>query len=172
MTPTPTPVSALRRLAPVSALRRLDWPERLGGYVAAHRETPFAWGVFDCALFACGAIQVMTGVDPAAPMRGRYKTARGALRVLKRFAGGSLRETADKIAGEIGYPLVPLALARRGDVALIDDTDGGIPPAGIVVALALIMPPHLIVPARPKGLLSLPLSLGACQAWSIGWGER
>ena len=78
--------SPLRR-AKEGRLRRLeDWPERLAEAIEAANERPFSWGRHDCCLFACDAVMAMTGVDPAKPFRGKYKTKRGAFGVLKRFA--------------------------------------------------------------------------------------
>ena len=66
------------------AMQRLpDWRARLGAHIAAHRTRPFAYGAHDCATFAAGAVQAVTGSDPAAGLTG-YTTRAGGLRRLRR----------------------------------------------------------------------------------------
>ena len=65
------------------------------------------------------AVEIITGVDPWAELRGRYTTERGALRILKKFAGGGVIEMAEKITTDLGAPEVMPPFARRGDIGLI-----------------------------------------------------
>lgn len=99
--------------------RRPDWAARLSSYLAACGSQPFAWGVMDCTLFAAGAVEAMTGVDPAARHRGQYKTAKGALSRLRR-AGC---ETPADLAA-LHLPEVPVHHAGIGDVVAITTDDG------------------------------------------------
>lgn len=48
---------------------------------------PFVWGENDCALWVGSYIREVTGYDPASSLRGRYKTALGCMRLLKRHGG-------------------------------------------------------------------------------------
>lgn len=57
-----------------------DWHARLAAYVFDAGRTPFAYGSHDCALFAAGAVEAMTGTDLAAGWRGIYRTLAGASR--------------------------------------------------------------------------------------------
>ncbi len=91
--------------------RKGDWEAALAEYVAARRDWPFAWGEHDCFLFVAGAIAAMTGFDPAVPYRGRYRSMRGSLRVLRK-GPGTLENLVDGL-----FPRVEPAFARRGDVA-------------------------------------------------------
>lgn len=104
--------------------RREDWPERLAAAVAAARRKPFAWGEHDCLLWTCGVVRDMTGVDWAAEWRGRYNDRKGALRLLRDFAGGGLVETCEKIARDWQLQEVTAAFAQRGDVTLLDTVTG------------------------------------------------
>ncbi len=61
------------------------WRGRLVAYLARTRGQPFVWGQLDCGLFSAGAIEAMTGVDPAAALRGRYATAAGARRAFRKL---------------------------------------------------------------------------------------
>jgi len=102
-----------------------DWVPRLIAYLSECHRTPYQPGRHDCALFAAGAVNAMCEVDPAAPYRGRYRSIRGGLRVLRR-AGfvDHVAMTADVL------PEIPVAMARVGDIIVTDGDDG--PAMGVV----------------------------------------
>jgi hypothetical protein len=64
-------------------VRYSDWEERLAVYRDRVEEEPFVWGTHDCALFAAGCVNAMTGVDPAAAFRGTYDSRIGAAEALR-----------------------------------------------------------------------------------------
>ena len=102
------------------------WEPRLAAFVEEKRGATLAWGQLDCCLLAADWVAVATGVDPVPEFRGGYKTGRGALPVLKRFAGGGVLAAAEKVAMRIGAEEVPVARAQRGDVmAFPADPAGG-----------------------------------------------
>ena len=96
-----------------------DWPSKLEGYIRSVSIKPFEWGAFDCALFACSCVEVMTGVDPAKELRGGYKNKREAAEALRRYSGSGLEKTAEKIARMMCMEEVAPGLAGRGDVVLV-----------------------------------------------------
>ena len=100
-------------------MRRADWEARLHDYLAALSGAVFDWGTLDCALFAAGAVEAMTGSDPAASYRGHYSTAGGATRALKRYGAGTLEATIDA-----GFAPRPIGFARRGDLVMVDGMVG------------------------------------------------
>lgn len=136
-------------------MKRSDFAERLHAAVAARRRQPFQWGETDCAFLACDLVMAATGVDYAAPFRGRYRTAAGAARALRRFAGGGLEAAAEKITRDNGLEEVPPLMAQRGDFVLVDETEGP--------ALGVCLGPH-IVAAGPAGTVLRPLA-AARRAW-------
>lgn len=141
-------------------MRLDDWQQRLGEVIRAAAGKPFQWGAHDCALFACDAVLAMTGKDPAASFRGKYKTKRGAYGALKRFAGGGLKETFAKLADQFGFiQLDNAAFAKRGDVVLLDT------PEGDALAVVDLTGRHCLVVSE-KGLITKPLSDATC-AWAI-----
>ena len=107
-------------------VRLADWEQRLHGYLTGLAGRGFTWGRLDCALFAAGAVMAITGEDPAAAFRGRYRTARGSVRALRRFGAGTLEAT---IAAQ--FEDRPAAFARRGDLALVAGELG--PMVGVVI---------------------------------------
>lgn len=130
-----------------SLKRRPDWRARLIAYLARAAREPFAEGRHDCALFLAGGVEAMTGVDYAAPYRGRYTTTRGGLRLLRR-AG-----FADHVALAARHlPECPPAFAAEGDGAAVETPEG--PALGIVQGEGVYVP-------GPAGLAVVPLTTAA-----------
>lgn len=96
-----------------------DWEDRLIAFLAAQDEARFVWGELDCATFVADAVLATTGVDIAAPFRGKYKTAAGSVRVLRK---AGFEFAADVFSSH--FEEVPPALARRGDPVLCDAAMG------------------------------------------------
>ncbi|MDZ4094525.1 MAG: hypothetical protein U1D35_06395 [Paracoccaceae bacterium] len=105
--------------------RRADWQPRLIEYLARIARQPLKYGTHDCALFAAGAVEAMTGADPAARWRGRYSTVRGGLRHLR--AAGYLDHIT--LCASL-FTEAPVARARAGDLAVLPGPDG--PALGVV----------------------------------------
>ena len=96
-----------------------QWEKRLVAVTEAHINTPLVWGKSDCLLTTCDAIEAMTGVDPAADIRGKYKSKAGAYRLIKQRGYDSLGAVlADHFAE------IPVAMAGRGDVGVYQNTVG------------------------------------------------
>lgn len=100
-------------------LRRADWQGCLTVYLAKVAHAPFRPGRFDCALFAAGAVQAMTGHDLAAPWRGVYGDLDSGRAALE--AGG-----VTALAGLVAPYFAEIAIdqARAGDLAIIAGRDG------------------------------------------------
>lgn len=137
--------------------RLSDWPERLDALIAAARDRPFAWGAFDCTLFAADGIAAVTGTDPAAAWRGTYTDETGAGSLLQEQGG--LITLADLIARNHQWPRVPAARLGRGDVALVRLEDR-------TAALAVCLGTAFAMPG-PCGLVSVARSC-ARLGWRIG----
>lgn len=128
-------------------IRLPDWRPRLLAYVSEAARTPFEEGKHDCALFFAGAVEAMTGVDYAAPFRGRYTTTRGGLRVLRRDG------FADHIALAAHHlPDKPPAFLAVGDGAVVETDDG--PALGVVQGAQIYI-------LMPQGLGLVPLTAAA-----------
>lgn len=115
------------KIAPAPIPPRLpDWRPRLAAYVSGVARQKFKPGAQDCALFVAGAVLAMTGHDPAADWRGRYRTLSGGKR---RLRGQGF---ADHIAFvEAHLAEIPPAFAAVGDVAVLPG-DGAAPALGLV----------------------------------------
>lgn len=128
-----------------------DWPQRLNNLILARHAQPFAWGANDCCIFAADVVYALTGVDHAAELRGRYRSAAGAARVLRERGGVQGIATA-----ALGDPISPL-MAQRGDVVMVPSEHGE--------ALAVCIGATCVVPG-PRGLATVRMS-AALAAWRV-----
>ena len=87
----------------------------LGAFLETMAARRFADGVHDCVLTVADWVLTCTGQDPAAPFRGRYRTALGRERLLRRLGGLDvvMRDGAARVG------LTATADPRPGDVGLI-----------------------------------------------------
>lgn len=87
------------------------WQRRFADLVRARSQAAFAWGQFDCVLWAADAVQALTGTDLAASMRGAYTNAAEAAHLLRQHGG------IQQLPGQHLCPK-PVACAQVGDVGL------------------------------------------------------
>ena len=138
-----------------STLQRLPhWRLHFDQLLCSRLQTNFAWGIFDCCLFAADVVQAVTGVDPAAPYRG-YRGARQGMRLLQSAGGvGSFATRA------LGFP-VRMDLARVGDVVMLPAGRRARDALGVVISST-----ELAVPGG-VGLRCAPLWM-ARHLWAVG----
>lgn len=76
--------------------------DRLTDFLSAAEARAYAPGVWDCCLFPADWVLSLTGVDGAAPWRGRYDSERGLARILIREGGivGVMQRGADLVGLE------------------------------------------------------------------------
>lgn len=133
--------------------RHHDWQARLTDYVTplmAHAD--FVPGRLDCALFADGAVEAMTGTSLAADFRG-YRTLSGGYRKLRK---AGLEDHVALVAAHLRE--VPPAMAHQGDVAVVGTDDG--PALGIVQG-------EMVYCMRPAGGIGLVPLLMADRAFHV-----
>jgi len=135
-------------------LPRVDhWERLLAAAIDTAGAKPFVWGVHDCPTFAFETRMILTGgEDVAALWRGRYTTALGGARVMRRLGWASLEEMGRSLLGE---PRLSVLLAARGDIVLANSGLGfGICTGRAAVGMA------------QEGLITVPLT--SCRlAWQI-----
>lgn len=130
-----------------------SWERLLAAAIDTARAKPFIWGVHDCPTFAFETRMILTGgEDIAALWRGRYTTALGGARVMRRLGWTSLEEMGRALLGKTRSAIL---LAARGDIVLADSGLGfGICTRASAVGMA------------PEGLMTVPLT--SCRlAWQI-----
>lgn len=133
--------------------RITHWERLLTAAITTAGAKPFVWGLHDCPTFAFETRMMLTGgEDVAALWRGRYTTALGGARVMRRLGWSSLEEMGHALLGE---PRASVLSAQRGDILLADTGLGfGICTGASAVGMA------------PEGLVSVPLT--ACRvAWPV-----
>jgi hypothetical protein len=138
-------------------MKRLEnWPTRLVKTIDAAASKPFVWGEHDCCLFACDCILAVTGVDPAAPFRGKYSSKTGAVKALRDYAG-NLEDVVEKITRDLRMDEILEARAGRGDLALLESELGEV--LGIHYGGAIFS-------AAPDGLARAPVYY-ARRHWAV-----
>lgn len=137
-------------------MRRNDWEQALAEYLAEHREAVFEWGQCDCAMFAAGAIEAMTGVDPADDVRGRYKSQAGAGRAIKRKGFADLGEWVSSKFEEVAP-----VFAHRGDIVMVGGS------LGICAGAAAWFVGE---EGQASGLVSQPMPMWE-RAWRVPFAE-
>lgn len=97
-----------------------DWQTRLTAALMSKRHEPG-----NCAEFAADMCLAMTGVDHAAPFRGRYTTIAGGLRVMRKAGYADHVDFVRKHFVE-----KPKVNAMPGDLVILEGDDG--PTVGVV----------------------------------------
>ncbi len=144
-----------------------DWPGRLEAYMNKALREKFDWRTFNCAIFCCGCIESMTGVNPSDDFfKDKYETPEQAYKLIKKFCDNSqagLLHLCKKMADTHGMKKVDPAFAQRGSVVLFDIGQSKKEYALGVIALN----GRQIMAVRvDEGLVFLPLSLAEF-AWSL-----
>ncbi len=129
-----------------------DWPERMNAVIEEARDKPFAWGEHDCCLFAADVVQAITGKDYAKEYRGKYKTMRGAYKLLKKKP---LAKVLDSRFKRTPFP-------NRGDVVLIPGSMVG----SVQDALGICIGVKVALVSEGGGLDFMPYG-GDMKAWSV-----
>ncbi|PKR54398.1 DUF6950 family protein [Thalassospira marina] len=138
-------------------MRKPHWEKHLAEWHRVAETRPFLWGKHDCCLTACDAVLAITGIDPAKDLRGLCDDRRGAIRVMRDYAGGGVEKTVAKAFAACGFGYVPVLFARRGDCGLVSTDDGP--------ALAVCMGATWVAQGK-NGLVQKPLKEGL-RAWRV-----
>lgn len=102
--------------------RVAGWEVILAAEIEAAQRLPFVWGAHDCATWTFDLVALLRGTASAADAwRGRYRTALGAERVMRRLGWPTMEAGGRAL---LGAPLDTPLLARRGDVVLCDGAFG------------------------------------------------
>lgn len=141
----------LPAVLPARCSRVHDWQLRFAALVQERMAAPFVWGQHDCCLWAADVVQAITGLDPAAALRGQYASERGALRLVRQLGGLPAIASA-----ALGHP-VKAGFATVGDVLLITHERR--------TTLAICNGSSLLAPGA-QGLAAIAMPLN-CPAWKV-----
>jgi hypothetical protein len=96
------------------------WQARLTEFLRANYRRPFEPGRWDCAIWAAGAVQAMTGEDHLRGLRGYRSIAEGLRRL-------QARGYDDHVAYVAAFlPEILPSFAQAGDIAVLDGASLGI----------------------------------------------
>lgn len=102
------------------SIKRLpDWRARLFSLVEQKENEPFAYGTNDCSTFGADVVNALTGVDPAAQFRGKYKTKLGGIRAIRK---AGYQDQIDFL--EKNYTEIAPAFATVGDIGITSNATG------------------------------------------------
>lgn len=103
-------------------MRKINWQSDLNSLINEKKDTPFEWGKWDCGKFVAEVANAILedSKDYYKPFKGRYSTALGATRALRKAGFTDLREYLVHCCGE---PIGP-SHAWRGDVAFYEECAG------------------------------------------------
>jgi hypothetical protein len=126
-----------------------------------HRCDAFSYGRWDCCLFVCTAVSVMTGVDLAAGFRGAYSSRSEARHAIFAYCGStSVQAVVEAVTAKYGIEETAVLHARRGDLVLVTRS-------GRDYSLGLLaLNGRDIVLASARGLWTIPVS-SALRAWHV-----
>jgi hypothetical protein len=138
-----------------------NWASRLSEYLCANRNTRFGYGNgLDCGIFVADVVKVMTGVDPAAELRGKYASRKEAFAAIRSLCGrATMAAVAEYLAARCGCQEVPVAFAQRGDAVQI--YTGARSQLGIIAMHGT----EILIPGK-DGIIALPREK-AVRAWRI-----
>ena len=137
-----------------------NWQALLHEFLLSHRFEPFEYGRWDCCLFVGRAVEVMTGVDPAAALRGAYSTRAQAGRFMRTRGVRSVEAAVAAVAVEFGMVETDILHAQRGDLALVRNGRRD-------VSLGLVsLTGREVLLAAANGIWAGPLTL-AVRAWHL-----
>ncbi len=114
---------------------------------------PFVPGQHDCAIFASGWVEAMTGTDVAKDWRGKYKTIAGGYRLIRESGYADHVDFVCK-----NFQEVPPSFAQVGDMAVVSGDDG--------LALGGVQG-EIVFVLHPSGSGFVPLT-SAMRAFAVG----
>lgn len=94
------------------------WQAALFRAVAARQAARFSYGRFDCCTAAADCVAAITGQDLMHGLRGRYRSAAGALRLIRASGADDLYGLVTARTRAAGFSPVPPLAAMQGDLLL------------------------------------------------------
>ena len=128
-------------------MRVQGWERALRLVVEKHLALPTQYGVSDCYVIADDAVEAVTGGRLFRDAR-RYRTAKGAARVLRRHGFLTVEDAfADR------FPAIPVLQAQRGDIGVVHQPNGEVS-GGVFIGSGFFT-------RGPGSALVLPMSAAA-----------
>lgn len=138
-------------------------------YMAESMNRQFEWGVFDCFLFAAGAVQAKTGADHMEGLRGYRSETSAAILLQDRFGTLSLRDVFMELAGAVGAKEVAhIQQCTNGDIACVEWPKKFQKPTDIDQSCGLgVVYRDRVYVCLPKGVTLIPATHRVIDYWSF-----
>ena len=114
--------------------RKENWKQSLTEFLAHARRTNFEWGKNDCCMFACDAIQAMTGEDLGSEFRGLYDDEASAMLSLLELGYTGIENLVEKKFLSRDVLEIPVSMAMQGDVVVLESNET---PFGATIGICL-----------------------------------
>ena len=96
-----------------------DWEIKLHDFIYKNKDKPFAWGKWDCCVFANDCIKAMTG-NNLIPKELKWKDEEGAMQSIKDY-GGTLLKSIDKACKEKNIKSIDKNYIGKGDLVVFKE---------------------------------------------------
>lgn len=106
--------------------RLANWQNNLSSIINERREVGFDFAHMNCMFWVADVVKAITGDDFLAAYRGKFKTEKGAAKLLRKLDGV---DTSQELLIKRFGPLQPISFARMGDIVLVkpDETELDLP---------------------------------------------
>lgn len=94
-------------------MRHDNWQTQLSELIESKRSEPFAFGTFDCSLWAMLAVEAVNGLNMYERYIGKYSTPTGALKKLRQV--DQVKQPIELFQKYLGDSQ-PIAFAKKGDI--------------------------------------------------------
>lgn len=92
------------------------WEDKLAKYLEKCAKKHFAWGKFDCAIFAAGAFKAVYGTNPLGLLEKQYEGKTGGLKLISKLGEGSLWSACDGVLEKCNMARANRNFCEPGDI--------------------------------------------------------
>ena len=99
--------------------KKEDWEIHFHNFLHENKDRSFAWGKWDCCIFANDCIKAMTGED-LIPKELKWKDEKSAMQSIKVY-GGTLLKSIDKACKAKKLKSIDLNYVTKGDLVVFKE---------------------------------------------------
>lgn len=99
--------------------KKEDWEMRFHDFIFENKDKPFAWGKWDCCIFANDCIKAMTG-NNLIPKELKWKDEVTAIQSIKEY-GGTLLKSIEKACKEKKIKSIDKNYIGKGDLVVFKE---------------------------------------------------
>lgn len=123
--------------------RLKDWETRFDRFLNEYSKKEFGWGTADCCIFACDAVEALSGINPYPYFPADYNSEEEAVKAVKGFAyldefGDALIATVELMSEYFGLEEIEPGYLKKGDIVLAHAQPLNQPVCGVYVGTGKI----------------------------------